>query len=239
MKIIQFKNETKEHAQLRHVAYRWLWYQGYRRFASFVHMPPYGLMDVVGVKKKSICIVDCSEDMQEFLEKAKNLTQLDDKRQALVQRLVGIAIKLEGDLIGSDEFRFNLKTLQELNGQFEKGQLLYWRMVHGLHVADYHYALCPASITARNIDTFLPEPWGYITGNISLKTFDYKTYVTRRATQLLAHTDHDVLTRKLAVAAANEIYYNIPDNIFHSEVIVAEDLLPQENHLTHESLLNP
>lgn len=211
-KLSRFTEETFTHFQLRMLAYRWLWQHGFRAFASYVNLEPYGLIDVVGIKESEIAIIDIVETHKEIYERSKDVGDLNQQKRILVNAIVErISTQIDIDLTNDIIIQSNMKVLTEINSRIQQ-ESLYWRMLNTVIVANKHYTL----FLTEHEPTRKLKGWGYIRCHYSEKAGDYKPYTIQEAEPLQTSIliNRHTIESSMLRAVSNEIMNTIPENIF-------------------------
>lgn len=214
-KIAKFEKESYTHKHMRAIAYKWLWHHGYRAFASFVEVEPYGIIDVVGFKENEITVIDIINTWKEMQDKSKDIAKLEEAKQELTAQIVKFTMNINyrEDINNIPELKSGLKVLSDLNNLLEDGGK-FWVMINSLNIANKHYCMFlndSQPVTKIN-------GWGYIKCNVSKKSLDYKTYVIQEADFKNISTDFIIenITNKMLRSASTEMFYNLPQNTIAS-----------------------
>lgn len=197
-KLIRFRSETEQHCELRRKAYRWLWSHGYRSIASYINIEPYGLIDVIGIKKGKICIIDCIESFSEVEEKSKDIDSLQKTKEEILlkirEKAQNIIENNIENLFGDEYLRKLIIELKEINKSIDESAL-YWRMTKTLSIAHLHYAFYEESCSPISF----ADDWGYIQA-----TKD-RLYQYKKANLIIPQYIITDIQNKMLISLTNEI----------------------------------
>jgi Holliday junction resolvase-like predicted endonuclease len=213
-KLFKFENESEEHLKLRFIAYRWLWNRGYRAFASFVDISPFGLIDIVAIKKDEICIIDCETNIENILNKSRDVDQLTEEKIDQIEKLVKLigSINTDENIFQNEDIQKNINILKNINMMLGDDNL-YFRLTNKIIIANTNWVFYPHYISGR---IKYVDKCGYVECIISNKTQDYRPCVVKQASLLENENLISMreLESKMLRSLSNELYSMIPDNIF-------------------------
>ena len=210
-KIQRFKKESIKHRQLRYIAYKWLWQHGYRAFASFINIEPYGIVDVVACKSNELIIIDVIDSFKEFKKKSLDIDSLEhDKRMALDSIINRINPLPDLDMTNDVFVQSNINIISTLSKQIEEDSL-YWRMKNTFVIANKYYSIYPEECEIlKKING-----WGHIRVSISNKTNDLKPYTIQESDSYIISEliSKENITSSMLRSSSNELSLFLPKNI--------------------------
>lgn len=212
-KVYKFQHESDEHAKLRLAAYKWLWNKGFRAFASFIEVNPYGLIDIIAIKENEVWLIDCETDSTVISNRSRDIDQLEKDQIQQIEELVRLFkdINLQEDISKNEDIQRNLTVLKNINMMLGDDNL-YSRLVSGILIANHHWLFFPDYI--KNVPKV--KNWGHVRCGVSEKSRDYRPYITIQSERL---EREDIITvkeleSKMVRSLSHEMHCIIPDNIF-------------------------